>query len=261
MNDTAVPDGIGVSAVAAATGYSVQQIRDLEALGVLAAARRGSNGYRRFSPQHVRDLHTYRDLVDAVGPVAARRTLVDVRALPDDAAAALVCSLHSGLERERARTLAARAALDAIRTEVSTDAPAVAGDDMSVGELSDALGVRASTLRFWESAGLLTPERTTTATGSVRRYPLPVIRDARIVAALRAAGYPIPAVRTIVTDLRELGDLETSRAVLDARIVEIGRRMLALLRAGAVLAAIVAERSGSVAAAGDGWQDTRPHSL
>ncbi len=66
----AVDDQLSTSAVSAATGYSVQQIRDLEALSVISPAARAANEYRRFSAHHVRDLRAYRDLATAIGPAA-----------------------------------------------------------------------------------------------------------------------------------------------------------------------------------------------
>src|SRR5690625_6266901 len=60
------------SQLAAAAGYSVQQIRDLERLGVIPAARRKSNGYRAFEPVHLQALAVYRSLAVAIGPVPAR---------------------------------------------------------------------------------------------------------------------------------------------------------------------------------------------
>jgi len=231
--------GPTVSAVAASTGYSVQQIRDLERLGVIARARRSDNGYRRFSADHVRDLRAYRDLAAAVGPVEARRAMRTIRELPTDRAAALVCGLHVGLDRERARLLAARAALAAIRDEARTDAAAAPADAMTISELAQALGVRSSTLRFWETEDLVRPERVPTPSGTARRYPLAAIREARIVAALRSGGYRIPDVRAAIAAIRDLDDDGRTLAALEARRDDIAGRTLALMRAAATLAEII----------------------
>ncbi|WP_408896720.1 MerR family transcriptional regulator [Nocardioides sp. R1-1] len=225
--------------VAAASGYSPQQVRNLEALGVIAPAARTPSGHRRFSAEHVRDLVAYRDLASAVGPVVARRVMRDVRTLPTQEATALVGSLHTGLVGERTQALAARSALLAISGEADTDAPAADPDAMTITELSDALGVRASTLRFWEQEGLVAAERVVTRAGTARRYPLAAIREARIVVALRAAGYRVPEVRIAIAALRELGDTAGSLEALDARLATIAQRMLVLLRAGSVLAELV----------------------
>ncbi|GAA4238184.1 hypothetical protein GCM10022254_53070 [Actinomadura meridiana] len=234
---------LSTAAVAAATGYSAQQIRDLEALGAIAAAGRARNGYRRFSTTHVRDLRAYRDLAYAVGPVEARQAMREIRSLPSDQAVALVCSFHVRLNHEREQALAARRALEAIRFEESTDAEPVETDSMTITELSRALGVRASTLRFWEHEGLVAPERIATRAGSARRYQLVAIREARITAALRAAGYRVPDVRKAIEAIRDLRDVSHSLEALDARVDAIAQRALALLRAGTTLSEIV-RRSG-----------------
>ncbi|MFI6944282.1 MerR family transcriptional regulator [Streptomyces sp. NPDC050418] len=244
---------------AAAAGYSVQQVRDLEAQGVIPAADRSPGGYRRFTARHVRALHAYRDLALAVGPVEARRTLREVRTLPPGPAAALVCALHAGLCAERDRALAARRALEAIRDEPGAEEGAAGPekstpdgdpDSMTITELAQALDVRTSALRFWESEGLVAPERLTTRAGTARRYPTGAIREARITAALRAGGYGIPEVRDAIGTLRDLGntgpadgDADRTLAALDARIESLTARMLALLRTGTHLAES-AESSG-----------------
>jgi DNA-binding transcriptional MerR regulator len=228
-----------VAAVATATGYSVQQIRDLETLGVIPAAIRARNGYRQFSADHIRDLRAYRDLAHAVGPVGARRAMRAIRSLPPDHAAALVCSFHARLNQEREQALAAREALEAIRAEAGTDADPVEADAMTITELSRALGLRASTLRFWEQAGLVTPERIATRAGTARRYHLAAIRDARITTALRAAGYRIPEVQKAIAAIRDLHDVSHSLEALDARLNTIAQRALALLRAAATLSEII----------------------
>ena len=232
-------DRLSTSGVARASGCSVQQVRDLEALGVIAPADRAGNGYRWFGAVHVRDVAAYRDLAAAVGPVRARRTMRDVRTVPTAEAAAMVSALHVGLAGERDEALAARRALEAIRAEAGADAQPAEDDTMTITQLAGALGVRASTLRFWEGAGLVTPVRVTARAGSARRYPLPAIREARITAALRAAGYRIPEVQQALTALREVRDVDQSLEALDRRVDTLAARMLALLRAGAVLAAII----------------------
>ncbi|MGN5236162.1 MULTISPECIES: MerR family transcriptional regulator [unclassified Rhodococcus (in: high G+C Gram-positive bacteria)] len=233
---------LGTAAVAEATCYSVQQIRDLEAHGVIDPAPRRHNGYRVFSARHVRDLHAYRDLAVAVGPVEARRVMREIRFLAPSDAPAPVALLHVELARERDQALEARRALLLIRTEAEIDVEPTESDTMTITELADALGVRTSTLRFWEKERLVTPQRVVTNAGSARRYPLAAIREARIVAALRAAGYRIPDVHRALTDLRDLQDIDVSLTALDSRIDDIAARTLALLRAGAVLAEIISHR-------------------
>ena len=172
------------SELAEASGYSVQQIRQLESRGVLPAAGRLANGYRSFSRLHLRALLAYRDLARAVDPVAAREV-------------------------------------------------------MTITELSRALGVPASTLRFWESAGLVFPDRVEARAGTARMYRDTAIRDARITSALRTGGYRIPEVREAIGALRELGDASRSLTALDERREAVARQTLALFRAGRVLVDLI----------------------
>ncbi|NDL59388.1 MerR family transcriptional regulator [Phytoactinopolyspora mesophila] len=234
---------MNTAVVAAASGYSAQQVRDLEALGVIPPAGRSHNGYRQFSQGHIHALRAYRALAQAVGPIEARRAMREIRHQPPDRGAALICGFHARLNDEREKALAARHALESIRAEATTEAEPVEADSMTITELSQALGVRPSTLRFWEKAGLLTPERVKTRAGTARRYPLTAIREARITAALRASGYRIPDVQNALAAVRDLNDVSHSMAALDTRLEAIGRRALALIRAGRLLAEIIEPRS------------------
>ncbi|MCX5537280.1 MerR family transcriptional regulator [Streptomyces sp. NBC_00006] len=236
--------------VARESGYSVQQVRDLERLGVIPAATRSSNGYRAYAPVHVRALRAYRGLAGAVGPVAARQLMADLWTRTVTEAAAAINAVHVGLARERDEVLRAQQALWAIESEaahygaVETEAAhhgaAEGADTMTITELAAALGVRTSTLRFWEREGLVAPERVTSL--RARRYDAPAIGAARIVAALRGSGYGIPAVRDIIDSLHSLqegGGSERVRHILVERLDRIGARSVELLRAGADLAAVL----------------------
>ena len=229
------------SDVARASGYSVQQVRDLERLGVIPPATRSPNGYRSYAAVHVHALGAYRGLAGAIGAVAARQLLTDVRGQPIAEAAAAITAVHVRLARERDEALRAQAALRAIQAEATSPDGERADDAMTITELAAALGVRASTLRFWEQEGLVSPDRVTSL--RARRYGLAAIREARIVAALRNSGYGIPAVHGIMGSLHGLGGIAEAEQILQRRLDQIAARSVALLRAGADLAAVVADCS------------------
>src|SRR5262245_26332391 len=94
--------------VARESGYSVQQVRDLERLGVIPPAARSSNGYRSYTSAHVHALRAYRGLAGAVGPVAARQMLGELRAETIAAAASAISAVHVRLARERDEALRAQ---------------------------------------------------------------------------------------------------------------------------------------------------------
>jgi len=222
------------SRLAGVCGYSVQQVRDLEHLGVIPPAIRQPNGYREFTGIHATALRAYRHLAIAVGPVVARATMRETRQLPSEEAIARIVALHVGLARDRDDTTAALHALDGIVQDSAHDAPPAPTDAMSITELAAALDVRSSALRFWEQQGLIAPVRERPL--AARHYPPDAVRDARIVAALRAGGYRIPAVRSVITSLRVLGSTADARAALHDRLQSIAARSDALLRAGTDLA-------------------------
>ena len=222
------------SRLAIASGYSAQQVRDLERLGVIPPAIRKPNRYRQFTGIHATALRAYRHLAVAVGPVLARATMRNMHQLPSDEAIARIVALHVGLARNRDDTIAALRALESIVEESAHDAPPEPSDAMSITELSVAIGVRSSTLRFWEHQGLITPDREDPR--AARRYPPDAVSDARIVAALRAGGYRLPAVSSVMTSLRALGDTADARMALQDRLQNIAVRSGALLRAGTDLA-------------------------
>ncbi|MER7399126.1 MerR family transcriptional regulator [Streptomyces sp. NPDC000151] len=228
---------LGTVDVARASEYSVQQVRDLERLGVIPPAARSSNGYRSYTPAHVHALRAYRGLAAAVGPVAARQLLAELRTATIERAAAEINAVHVRLARERDEALRAQQALRAIQAETRTPEPERGSDAMTITELAGALGVRPSTLRFWEQEGLVLPERVTSL--RARRYGLSAIRAARIVAALRGAGHGVPAVREIMGALHGLDGLEEPQRILQQRLDRLAVRSVALLRAGADLATVV----------------------
>lgn len=242
MDNGAVPAPVSYTtrAVAEAAGYSVQQVRDLERLGVIPPALRQNNGYRRFGPAHVTAFRAYRNLASAVGPVVARATMREASVLPYDEAVARIVALHTGLARSREDAIAALRALDSIVDELTHDATPLPGDSMTITELSSALGVRASTLRFWEHEGLLSPERF--AATNARRYPPTAIHTARIVAALRAGGYRIPAIRTVMDSINTVDDTAGARDALQSRLHLLATRSEALLRAGTDIADVLSHR-------------------
>ncbi|MFB9518650.1 MerR family transcriptional regulator [Streptomyces cremeus] len=229
-------DGLRTVDVAVGSGYSVQQVRNLERLGVIPPAVRAPNGYRRYGPLHVRALHAYRALAVAAGPVAARRLLTEAWSGTLAEAAAAIGEVHTALARDRADTLRAQEALRVIRDEeetYETDHLVT----MTITELAGALRVRPSTLRFWEDEGLVRPERVTSL--RARQYGPRAVAAARIVAALRGAGYGVPVVREVMGALERLDGPGSAPYLLRRRLEDIAARTVALLRAGADLAAVI----------------------
>ena len=218
--------------VARESGYSVQQIRNLERDGVLPEVRRAGNGYRRYAAEHVRAARAYRALAAAVGPVEAKTI---IRA-PAGELLERLDAAHAGLHTERRDLRLARDAVSAIAAEpIGDPRPA---DAMSISELAEALGVRPSALRHWEAEGLLEPCRTGGRPAGERRSYTPAdVRDARVVHQLRLAGYRLAQIKAVLPQLRQDGFREETLAARDA---SIAARSRALMRATAELDGVLA---------------------
>jgi MerR family redox-sensitive transcriptional activator SoxR len=87
---------------------------------------------------------------------------------------------------------------------------------MIIGEVAARAGIRSSTLRYYESAGLLpAPERV----NGRRRYGEDVFRRLTAIKVAREAGFTIAEVRTL------LGSVEEGEPI-SARWREMARRKL-----------------------------------
>jgi DNA-binding transcriptional MerR regulator len=217
--------------VARRSGYSVQQVRNLERDGVLPPATRTPTGYRLYTAVHVRAALAYRALGAGAGPAGAKEIVRAVHRSPSRALA-LLDAAHAVLDAERNDLRRARSAARAISGEPIDDVRP--SDAMGVSELAAALGVRPSALRHWEAEGLVIPDRLRGA----RRYTPVQVRDARIVHQLRLAGYRIAPLRELMPQL--LADDLAS--VLATREASITARSRALLDGAAALSALLGQR-------------------
>jgi MerR family redox-sensitive transcriptional activator SoxR len=69
--------------------------------------------------------------------------------------------------------------------------------NMTIGEIADLAGVRPSTIRYYESIGLLTPP---TRVHGQRRYEPGVLPILRVIQAAQHAGFSISEIQTLLHD-------------------------------------------------------------
>jgi DNA-binding transcriptional MerR regulator len=97
----------------------------------------------------------------------------------------------------------------------------------SIGELAHRLRVTPATLRNWEEAGILVPQRDR-ATG-YRRFEAGDVRDAELAHLLRRGGYPLEHIAMVLEQVREAGGAEALSEALEdwqRRLTRQGRAML-----------------------------------
>lgn len=209
--------------LARAAGVSTQQVRNLEAAGVLPSASRSASGYRRYGAEHLSALLAYQALAAGYDAPTARAVLRGINVGDTETALALVDAGHAALHQQRetlahtSRTLSAMA---------GGEQP-VSSAGMYVGELARHLGVRPSALRVWEAAGLLRPGREK-GTG-YRWYTATDIRDARIIHLLRQGRYLFDHIRPVLDGLRNAGGAAALRDAIEERRTALHARAMAML--------------------------------
>lgn len=102
-------------------------------------------------------------------------------------------------------------------------------DRITIGELAQRSGVATSALRFYESAGLISSERTT---GNQRRYARATLRRVAVIRAAQRLGLPLHEIAAALDRLPD-GRTPTKedwqrlsrswRAGVDSRIAELQR--------------------------------------
>lgn len=72
--------------------------------------------------------------------------------------------------------------------------------DLTIGEVASRAGVPASTLRYWESAGLLeAPGRV----GGKRRYDPQALRQISLIVLITRAGFTLAETRIVLSGLSQ----------------------------------------------------------
>jgi DNA-binding transcriptional MerR regulator len=203
---------------------STQAIRNYDDAGILGPAKRSDTGYRRYTPVHAQALRAFLALRGGHGHQQATEIMRATTRGDTELAYRLIDATHVELLAERdTRTEVARA-LGALSTTV----PAPVGRPLTVGELARRLGVHPATLRTWEAAGILHPERGRTT--GYREYGPDCVRDAEIARQLRRGGYPLRQVARFTQSLREAGGADALGTFLDSwqeRLTARSRNLLA----------------------------------
>jgi DNA-binding transcriptional MerR regulator len=219
-------------------GVSTQAVRNYEEEGVLPRAGRTAYGYRVYTPQHAQALRAFMELIPAHGRQAAAGIMRSINNGDIDGGLAQLDESHAQLLRDR-RTLAS---VDAAVRDLATSTPSTPSSDRSIliGQLANDLGVQPATLRKWERAGLLAPNRDP-ATG-YRVYRSADVRDARLAHQLRRNGHLLRQIAPVIAQLRAAGEMDSLEAMLNDAHTRLARRARSMLTAAAVLATYLDHR-------------------
>ncbi|MET4926397.1 MerR family DNA-binding transcriptional regulator [Streptomyces sp. PSRA5] len=209
-------------------GLSGQAVRNYEAAGILPAAERTPSGYRDYTSVHVAALRTFLALIPAHGHAAARSVMTLLNTGRTEEALTVIDRGHAELLRDRHTLDTVERALTEL-THTPGERPSQRTH--TIGALAHRLGLRPATLRRWERAGLLQPDRDP-ATG-YRTYAPGDVRDANIVHQLRRGGYGLAQIAPLLGELRDVTSPASAASAIAGRRHRLHTRALAMLRASA----------------------------
>ncbi|KQY09465.1 MerR family transcriptional regulator [Mycobacterium sp. Root135] len=100
----------------------------------------------------------------------------------------------------------------------------------SIGLVAERSGVAATTLRFYESEGLLSaPGRI----GGRRRYDEGVFHRLEVIGLCKAAGFSLEEIRVLLDD--DSPGRAASRTLAEAKLVDVDSQMATLVRAREII--------------------------
>ncbi|WFF01026.1 TioE family transcriptional regulator [Micromonospora sp. WMMD964] len=205
-------------------GLSAQAVRNYEREGVLPPAERTPSGYRRFTEVHVRALNAFLALVAGHGHAAGGDIMRAVNRGEIDTALRRIDQSHALLQRDRATLDTVEAA---VATLVGAEPPARSSSAVPISVVAHRLGLRPATLRKWEAADVLRPQRDPVTRHRV--YAPDDVRDAELAHLLRRGGYRLDHIATVLRRVRDAGGAEPLAGSLGQwreRLTERGRAML-----------------------------------
>lgn len=214
--------------LAEVAGISAQAVRDYEANNLLPPVPRASNNYRNYTARHLAALLTIRAL-RAAGYLRSDITKImdSVHSQAIHRALEVIDRHHAGLDARRRQIVAQQFADTdhARRTSMSAQ-------PMTIGEAAMAVGVRASTLRFWESFDLLAVDRNQSS--RFREYREADLDRLRAIKQMRSLDFDWDSIRLALGE----GDIQNRPPMLSAsehQLETLGRSSTEVARATAMV--------------------------
>jgi DNA-binding transcriptional MerR regulator len=218
-------------------GLSTQAVRNYERAGFIPPAERTPSGYRIYTEVHAAALRAFLALVPGYGHALSGQIMTALHDEGLDDALMIIDRGHSQLLHDRSTLDTVRKAMNHLTAE-SDAVLAVDPATRTIGELAHQLRVTPATLRKWEAAGILTPERDR-GTG-YRIYRADDIRDAELAHLLRRGGYPLGHISTVVRQVRTAGGTDSLVSALNDWQRKLTAQGLAMLNASAQLSQYLA---------------------
>lgn len=215
---------------------SVQTVRSYEAWGLIPQAERGPHGYRLYTLHHLQALRVARLVIEGFGWQSAQRIMQAIHEGKQSLAWVVIDARHAAIHQHRCEVEETLRMLQKISPLIPTRAPREQGrarsQGLRVSEAAQHVGVKASTLRFWEEQGLLHPSREQSS--RYRFYDEEQLSLLRTIALLRKANYPVEAIRPVLMQVAQ-GDPEQSLAAAEQQLKELAETTYRCVKATAAL--------------------------
>lgn len=212
--------------LARAAGMHDQSVRKYERWGFLPKAVRAPNGYRRYTEQHLAALLCARTLIQGYTWTEALQIMRLVHAGRTHEAFVRADAAHADLHAERQRAKAMLESLSVLAAEGpqvhegASPGPPGRRRSLYVSEVAQAAGVAPSAIRFWESQGLLAPQRDKES--RYRLYSTGDLQQVKVIAMLRRSGYGFPAIQEALTGLAA-GRPDQARTAAEERLEQLAQ--------------------------------------
>lgn len=195
---------------------SVQKVRNWEALGFLPLAKRGANGYRYYTDQHIEAFRVGHTL--GFSWVTTMEIMRAVHRGNLSSALATIDAQQAQLHAQREHINATLAALRVVTAASARKRLSDIHEPITIGAAAKQVGVRVSAVRFWEQQSLLQPTRDKYS--RYRRYAASDVRQLQVVAMLRKADYSFDAIRAVLDELAS-GNAEQVIAAAQERLADL----------------------------------------
>lgn len=187
--------------LAQAVGVSPQLVRNYEAWGIIPSAERSAKGYRLYKQRHLQALQTVRGMVKGYGWQTSAEIMHCYHQGQSDQAFDRINRRHAAIHREREQIEQMLVGLRAVTEQLEQGAPSSSFKKLTIGQAAQLLGVRVSTLRFWELQGLVQPHRI--KQNGYRLYDQEQFQRLKVVAILRQSHYGIEQVRAVLAAMSD----------------------------------------------------------
>ncbi|GAA0918185.1 TioE family transcriptional regulator [Nonomuraea longicatena] len=219
-------------------GLSTQAVRNYEDENILPPAERSPAGYRLYRSLHAQALRAFLALRSGYGHQIAAEIMRAANRGDDESLFRAIDRAHADLLRERDTLAEVSAALGEL---AGAEIPAEPdGKGVTIGALAHRLGMHPASVRKWEQAGILRPERDR---AGYRLYTAADVRDAQMARHLRRGGYRLSQIRQFTDQLRRAGGTPALGALLSEWRSRLRLRSRAMLSGSRELDLYLDERT------------------